>query len=105
MMDRHLSAKFGVNPPDGFRENGFYRRTDERARGMKIALLYYWRLRTVTHTSSPYIQKAGEIGHVHCIGANSYTDGPSTVSYVGVSFTDIGQIHFKSCIYFPTITE
>ncbi len=30
MVDRYLSAKFGVNPLDGFRENDVYGRTDGR---------------------------------------------------------------------------
>ena len=30
MVDRCLSPKFGVNPPDGFQENDVYGRTDGR---------------------------------------------------------------------------
>ncbi len=29
MVDRYLSVKFGVNPHDGFRENGVYGRTTD----------------------------------------------------------------------------
>ncbi len=29
MVDRYLSVKFGVNPPDGFRENDVYGRTTD----------------------------------------------------------------------------
>ena len=30
MVDRYLSPKFGVNPPDGFQENDVIGRTDVR---------------------------------------------------------------------------
>ena len=37
-MDRYMSVKFGVNPLDGFRENGVYGRTTD-ARVTTVALL------------------------------------------------------------------